>query len=485
MSLLTKYQDSLDPKMIAYRQAVYSGSFYPSDPDSLRSVINDYLSSKDERIIEGDILAIVSPHAGYPYSGWVAGKVYSELIGRKYDAIIIIAPSHSKLFNGASVYSGDGYSTPLGKCEVDKELANAIAKKNKTVYLSLDGHDWKTNETEHSLEVQLPFLQIVLPDVPIVPIVMGTQDFQTIDDLMKAIVSSIKESGRKVLIVASSDLSHYHDNKTSRQMDSALIGAFDRFDYFKMSVQCQNRRWEACGYGPIITAMTVGEQLGATKAKSIFYANSSDSPYTKTSKDRVVGYFCGAIINTGSENSIDLPILSDEDKSKLLKAARTGILNAVKGNKTKKDDKIPENLAVEYPTFVTIKKHGDLRGCMGHTFASQPLLWEVEETGRLASESDSRFSPIKESELPELEIEVTILSRYKRVLDINEIEIGADGVYLRVGYNTGLFLPQVATENNWDRKTYLEYLGLKAGLDRNAYKNSNAQLYKYQAVILK
>jgi AmmeMemoRadiSam system protein A len=168
----------------------------------------------------------------------------------------------------------------------------------------------------------------------------------------------------------------------------------------------------------------------------------------------------------------------------LKQTAWNGAEAGVKKDTTAKVLYMPRQLGKEYATFVTLKKDGHLRGCMGHTISTKSLLSSVEETGRMAAVKDPRFSPVTENELPELSIEVTILSRFKKVFDINDIEVGKDGLVLRLGYNSGLFLPQVAPENNWDRETFLKQLGRKAGLDYNAYKTPNVEIYKFLAIII-
>ncbi|MDP2362565.1 MAG: AmmeMemoRadiSam system protein B, partial [Ignavibacteria bacterium] len=216
-------QDMLAPDKISYRSPTVAGAFYPAKPSELRTMIYNYLNEDISEIIQQDIFAIVVPHAGFVYSGSVAAKAYKQLIGKKYDAIIIIAPSHQKYFKGASVFKGNAYVTPLGNALVDKELSKEITSVNSFVKLSMDGHSWTDSLSEHSLEVQIPFLQIVQPDVPIVPIVMGTQNHETCDKLMKAIVYSVKKLNKKVLIVASSDLSHFHSLKDAKKLINRFL----------------------------------------------------------------------------------------------------------------------------------------------------------------------------------------------------------------------------------------------------------------------
>jgi AmmeMemoRadiSam system protein B/AmmeMemoRadiSam system protein A len=465
------------------RKAMVADAFYPGNYEELKSALNSYIGEENTLSSGNEVIGLIAPHAGYVFSGKVAGTAYRELKGRKYDAVIIIAPSHVSGFPGSSVFSGDAYETPLGIVKVDKELAKSISKGGGLLKYSTEGHEWDGPRGEHSLEVQLPFIQSVLPDVPIIPIIMGSQNFESCDQLMQSIVKSVKESGKKALLVASSDLSHFHDEETAHILDSQIVSAFENFQYFKLASQFFTRRWEACGGGPIVTVMMAAELLGANKCSVCKYATSADSEYP-TGKSKVVGYLSGVIAKSSQPEEL-LPQLTEEDKEQILNAAKVGVKNAVYGN----DEEIAltaefEKLNKSYATFVTITKNGNLRGCMGHIYSDLPLLEEIRETSKLASQRDYRFGPIETDEMKDLGYEVTILSRMIRILDINQIEIGRDGLYIKLGNSSGLLLPQVASERNWDRETFLYNLCQKAGLNNNDYKNPDAQIYSFRAIVI-
>ncbi len=484
MIFKSKAQDMPDPSEITHRPPTVAGAFYPEDPAELRAMIDEFIK-KDISLPEGaEIKGIVVPHAGYVYSGWIAGRAYSQVQGRDYDAVVIISPSHRQAFRGSSVFNGEAYVTPLGTKYVDTDLAIEIAKGDN-VNLSLDGHKWGGEMGEHAVEVQVPFLQVVLPEVPIVPIVMGSQDRRSIDDLMKAIVHAEKNTGRKILLVVSTDLSHYKTKNEARKLDRELVNTFGRYDYFKLNNELENREVEACGGGPLVTAMMAAEQMGANKTYPIIYGTSADSPNVKASGDKVVGYFSGLMLDWPGDDDIGLlPQFSLEDFDRIIKIAKEAVTAAVRGQAEAKSHFVPTEFGQEFAAFVTLKEKGQLRGCMGHTFATQSLVLEIREAGRMAATRDPRFKPVTEDELDDIDISVTILSRFQRVLDPEEIETGRDGIFLRSGKNSGLFLPQVATENNWDRDTFLQNLGKKAGLDTNAYKDPRAELYKFRAQVV-
>ena len=478
-------QDSPDPKTISHRPATAAGMFYPSNADELRIMIEKYIGSDKPVMSENEIFGIVSPHAGYVYSGLVAGKAYKEIKGRKYEAIIIIGPSHTQYFEGSSVFKGDAYVTPLGVAKVDKELANEIGNYGSGVKLSMDGHNWNEQRSEHSIEVQIPFIQVTQPNTPIVPICMGSQDSQTSDILMRAIIKATKKLNRKILVIASTDLSHFHDYDSACKLDSNVVNAFNRYDYFMMSANLYTRRWEACGGGPVITTMMVSEQLGANQSNTLLYATSGDVPEGEKSKDRVVGYMSGCLYKDNNKKLDEIPDLTPDERKKILQAAKNGVELSVYG-KMANPVELEEtpNLNQQFSAFVTIKKNGDLRACMGHTFPAAPMLYEVEDVAKMAASKDYRFGPVEKSELPQIEYEVTLMSRLRRIFDINEIEIGKHGLYIRFGNNAGLLLPQVATERNWDAKTFLENVCYKAGLPPNAYKEPDVELFVFSASII-
>ncbi|GAB4381332.1 MAG: AmmeMemoRadiSam system protein B [Calditrichia bacterium] len=273
------------------REPAVAGMFYPGDPDRLTKMIDGFLQNA-EPIIEGSIGGLVSPHAGYQYSGPVAGWSYRQIQGKAYDIVVVIAPSHFEYFSGASVYSGEKYLTPLGEIPVATELARKISESSPSIRLSMDGHRVGFGSRgEHSLEVQLPFLQRVLDKFELIPIVIADQSWENVKALGEALAENLK--GKKALIVASSDLSHYHSYSTAYELDKKLLKLFEAFDYQKLVESCESRKLEACGYGPIATMMYACSLLGFDKSRVIKYATSGDVPVGE--KSQVVGYLSGAV----------------------------------------------------------------------------------------------------------------------------------------------------------------------------------------------
>jgi len=278
------------------RHSAVAGSWYPGDSHELRKAIENFLEKGSEiagnkSLENGKVFGIVAPHAGYYYSGAAAGAAYSQIENTKFDVVVIIAPSHREAFRGSSVYPGDAYETPLGKVVVNREIAGKIVNYGQTVRFSEKGHLLMGIPQEHSLEIQLPFLQVVLEDFTLVPIIMGEQNYTTCDDLAQSIVRAVE--GEKCLIVASSDLSHFHKYEDAVKMDSRLLNAVENFDYNKLIRNIETREWEACGGGPIGAMMMACEKLGAKNARLLTYYNSGDIP--GTDKSSVVGYAGGVL----------------------------------------------------------------------------------------------------------------------------------------------------------------------------------------------
>lgn len=467
---------------INHRPPKCAGSFYPSDKNELNTFI-DSLLEKSPKILNEKPVSVIVPHAGYVFSGTVAAKVYNELQGLSYSTVIIIAPSHTKHFSGASVFSGETYITPLGNAFIDKELAKSISDHSEQINLSLDGHEWNNGRSEHAIEVQIPFIQKVLPDTKIVPIVIGDQEFITQTKLSDAIYQAIENSGKDVLIIASSDLSHFHSLSEANQMDNEFINAVENYDYFRLSLECRSRNWEACGYAPISVAMQVAERMNANKCEIMDYATSADSEYIDVKdSSRVVGYM-SAIFYSSDQGELNiLPEIHDDEKELLKEYARQALYYIVRGDSITIN--LPEKFTQKYAAFVTLKKNSELRGCMGHTVAKQSLDREIVECTQMAALRDPRFMPVKENELADIKVDITILSRFVRLYSIEDIKIGEDGVYLRNGFDSGLFLPQVASEQGWSKLEFLKHLGKKAKLGINAYKDSKTELYKFKALVI-
>jgi AmmeMemoRadiSam system protein B/AmmeMemoRadiSam system protein A len=402
--------------------------------------------------------------------------------GKVFDSVVVVAPSHRVLFKGSSVYGRGGYRTPLGVVPIDEEFSKRMMEGRKEIQFLPEAH-----AQEHSLEVQIPFLQVVLKSFRLIPIVMEPYwSWETCQHLAQAIAETVR--GKNVLLIASSDLSHFHSYEKAVQLDKVVLNHIEHFDPAALSRDLGSGRCEACGGGPIISIMLAAKALGANKGKALKYLNSGD---VTGDRGRVVGYGAGVFYKSvwGTERmreekkvGVDLG-LSEEDKKTLHQIAKTVIEDKVKG-KVAPEFKIDSPLLKENRgAFVTINKKGQLRGCIGYIEGRGPLHKTIEEMAEAAAFRDPRFPPVKEKELPELEIEISVLTPLKKITEVNEIEVGKHGIYIKKGWFSGLLLPQVATDYGWDRQTFLEHTCQKAGLPSNAWKEKDAEIYIFSADI--
>jgi len=272
------------------RESVVAGSFYPANPAVLKETISGYLEKAPVKNLE-NIIGLVCPHAGYIYSGQVAACSYRQIARHAFDCVAIIAPSHGEYFDFNSVFAGEAYQTPLGLVEVDTERCRALAKNRQysnLIKVSNYGHG-----REHSLEVQLPFLQVVLDDFKIIPVVMGSQNRQNIEGLGNAIGETFKDEN--ILIIASTDLSHYHPYDIAAGLDSVVQDCLKDFDADKFTDAISKDRLEMCGGGPVAASMMASKILGADSSEVLCYQNSGD---VSGDRSAVVGYVSAAFFKS-------------------------------------------------------------------------------------------------------------------------------------------------------------------------------------------
>ncbi len=459
------------------RQPAVAGMFYPASPIELSSQIDSFLGKAEMPPLQGQVVAIISPHAGYVYSGQVAAYGYKTVKGKPYDLVVVLSPSHRAYFKGASVYTAGDYLTPLGVAKVDIESCEALLAQDSFIQFHPQVH-----EQEHALEVQVPFLQRALADFKLLPIVMGSQDMASCKRLKEALLPVIK--GKKVLVVASSDLSHYHPDREARELDNRIIKAVEHFDPDELNNLLETGKAEACGGGPIITAILVSSALGATHAKVLTYANSGD---VSGDRQAVVGYLSAVFYKNSDADpkrkvGVDLGLTGDE-KTILHSIARDAIESRLQGKPLPPLPALTPTLEQHRGAFVTLTKNGGLRGCIGLIQAVRPLASSVQEMALAAAFQDPRFPPLSSEEWPLIEIEISALTPFTQIKDFSEIKIGTHGLYIQKGPYSGLLLPQVATEYGWNREEFLQQTCLKAGLPPNAYKDSDAKIYLFSADI--
>jgi AmmeMemoRadiSam system protein B len=265
--------------MQVVRQPAVAGMFYPADKSELESLLSKFFSEVNLTEKYERVRGLIAPHAGYAYSGLTAAYAYSTLEGKSYDTVVVISPSHREYFLGSSVFEGEAYSTPLGIVDVNEEMREKIVANGTTVFEGVEGH-----RGEHALEVHLPFLQFVLKEFKLVPIVMGDQSKEYVYDLANALTQSVDEN---TLIVASSDLSHFYPKPRAWELDSRLMDFVEHYDYEGLLKALELHVVEACGGGPITAMMKTMGNLGVPNVKVLHHSDSGD---VSGDNMEVVGY---------------------------------------------------------------------------------------------------------------------------------------------------------------------------------------------------
>lgn len=475
-----------DPKAAEkIREPVIAGTWYPDSPAELRQEVRDFLDQAPAVEAPGSLGALIVPHAGHMFSGRIAARAYKILEKQKFDTVVIIAPSHHVRFPGVSLYDLGGFKTPLGVASLDKELISALEKRDPRIRCVEEAH-----AKEHAIEIQLPFLQVAMPDFKLVPLVMGEQDLSTCKWLAEAIADCTR--GKSVLIVASSDLSHFHSYETAIAMDKIVQEKVTAMDPGGLSDSLSSGECEACGGGPIVTAIMAAKLRGPAVGRVLYYANSGDVTGEKNGIRGVVGYMAAAVWTVPDSKTpsnaappkpgVDLG-LTPEEKALLHKIAWEKIEARCKGRKSPDPQASSQALKELRGAFVTLYKGGELRGCIGYIVPVRPLAEAVAEMAEAAAFRDPRFTPLEADEMKDLKIEISVLTPFSKIDNVEEIQVGKHGIYLKRGMRSGLLLPQVATENGWDRLTFLQYTCRKAGLPADAWKDKEMEIYVFSADI--
>ena len=456
-----------------------AGLYYPGDPAALSKTIDSLLAKAPDHSIPR-LKALVCPHAGYEFSGQTAAIAYKLLAGREVRTVVVMGPSHYAWFSNACIPKAEAYQTPLGLVPISEKarglalIAPFVLKPQCPVQRPQwwrqaprpapeAGQD--TPETwEHSVEVQVPFLQKVLTNFRILPVVIGQADPEQV---AKALASVIDD---KTIVVASSDLSHYHTYEAAKGLDDHCVKAICDVDIHAMETQ------EACGKVPILALLHLARQKG-WKAQLLDYRNSGD---VTGDKDRVVGYTAVAFYASAPEN------LSAAERKLLLGLARK-TLTSVTANGSLPEipakDMTPK-LAETKACFVTLTKDGALRGCIGHLTAIEPLHQAVAENARNAALRDPRFPPVQPDEVDQIRIEISVLTEPQSLPFtspedlLGKLRPNEDGVLLHIGPRTATFLPQVWAQLP-DKAEFLNHLSQKAGCESSAWRGKDVSVSIY------
>ena len=472
---------AMDAQIPKVRPAAVSGQFYPGDPSELRRQIEDLLDRATDAGTAGNVRGLIAPHAGYPYSGQTAATAYRSIRGARYESVVVMAPSHRESCGGASVFPGEAYHTPLGDVPVDREMADALGGEG--IRLSMAGHrvassqgSFDPTRGEHAVEVQLPFLQVALPDLKVLPIVMDCRSLPPCQQVAEALVRAAGE--KAVLLVASSDLYHGYDYDECVSSDARTLSEVEALDPERLAGDLEQGRAQACGGGPILTLMLAARQMGADSVQVVSQTNSND--VTGQRGGYVVGY--GAVVFCEQSNGgLSRGGLEEADREVLGRIARDAVEKSAQGQAVVEPKPCLPALQGRGGAFVTLHAGGRLRGCIGDIHGGGPLGKTVQKIAVAATLRDPRFPPVSGSELDDIDIEISVLSPMRRITTPSEIEVGRHGLWIRQGFFQGVLLPQVATEHRWDRGQFLGHACLKAHLPSAAWQDPETEIWIFSA----
>lgn len=482
---------TMDNDTLKNRKPAVAGTFYPANQKELELNLERLFSTGTPSLKLDNIVAIITPHAGYVYSGSVAASGFNQLPPEAgYKNVFIIGSSHHSNFDGAALYSDGNFITPLGVARVNLPLTKKLIEDNPREFYSLP----EVHINEHSLEVQVPFLQYIYKDnIQIVPIVIATNRTGTIKKIAEALSPYFNSEN---LFVISTDFSHYPEYEAANMIDGLTAKAIIRNnpgDFLEVletneDKDIKNLATSICGWTSVLMLLYITEHMENVKYYQINYMNSGDMAYGN--KSRVVGYHAIAITNSkngvvsadmesGSQFS-----LTEQEKKTLLRIARVTIETYLKNGKTPEPEssQLTDNMKIPAGAFVTLNKHGNLRGCIGQFQSDKPLYTTIQELAISSATRDYRFPKVTQDELTALDIEISILTPLRRIYSIDEIELGRHGIYIKKDGKSGTFLPQVATQTGWDLENFLGHCARdKAGIGWNGWKD--AELYTYEAYI--
>ena len=465
------------------RPATQADRFYDGNAGRLSQEVDSFLALHRGSTQYNNVAALIVPHAGYYYSGNVAASAYMTLPTEKpYKRIFLLGPSHHEWLDGASVNTeADYYATPLGNVKVDGETARRLAATDSVFTYRPEAHN-----REHCLEVQLPFLQRRFGDVPpIIPIIISTNDFNKLKRMAEVLKPYLTDEN---LFIVSSDFSHYPsyedackvDAKTGKAVESGDVEEFIATINANARSGIRNLATSACGELAIVTLMLMLDHSPVTyEVKHLMYQNSGD--IDDHDHSRVVGYHSFAFLR--KEAGFSLP---DGDKRLLKEIALKSIRDSLDGKRIEKADPsilaLHSSLKQKCGAFVSLHKQGRLRGCIGHFGENVPLHEIVAEMARAAAFEDPRFSPVQREELDDIDIEISVLTPMRRIQSLDEFQLHRHGIYIRKGYRSGTFLPQVADEVNWTKEEFVGHCSQdKAGLGWDGWRD--AELYVYEAIV--
>ncbi len=473
------------------REPIVAGQFYPAEAEELKATIKEYFDKiSDFKKQEAEILGIISPHAGYIFSGQVAAYSYKYLSQYKIESpiVILIGQSHHFRLKKPVLWSKGSFFTPLGEVKVEEEFVKLLLKNSQFFEENEQPHI-----PEHSLEVQLPFLQYIYGNnFTIIPILVSSFDYDFVYKIAEGLVNSIRSysTKRKTIIVCSTDMSHYPSYEDAIKIDKKaieIVKSYEPKKYFEElrkleKSNVKNLYCVFCGETAVGITIAATKLLGGDKIEVLKYANSGDT-LMYGDKSRVVGYLALAFLKTQKETKMKEEQtefkISETNQKILLELARNAIKEYITTGKIIEYKTEDKELQKPSAVFVTLTKRGQLRGCIGTTFPQYPLYQAVINMAIAAATEDPRFPPVTLDELNDIKIEISILSPLKRVFSYKEIKENIHGVVVKSQGRVGLFLPQVWEQLPKKEQFLSELCWGKAGLPPNAWQDPKTELYVF------
>jgi len=467
------------------REARIAGSWYPGKEQTLRQQLEEYFSNADPKEPKGKIRAIIAPHAGYVYSGQTAAYAYKPLRKGDYERVILLGVSHRLGgIPGGAITDATQWKTPLGEVVVDRQVCDELLKDKLFMSLPVNA------DMEHSLEIQLPFLQERLGDFKLVPIMVGDPD----DDACRRMGALLKTIiDEQTLIVVSSDFTHYgaqfdyypfreNVEENLKKLDMGAVEPIINADSKAFRDYMKKTGATICGRNPIAVLLSIIPE--DMKGELVRYDTSG----------KMTGDFGSSVSYVAIRFCGDMKLLNMSERKTLLRLARDTLetflsTKDVPDPTTGKHELTPL-LKRKLGAFVTLTEQGKLRGCIGTIMGVTPLYESVMDNAIRASTQDPRFPPVTVAEAKKVHIEISVMnptagemSPFQKVKDVSEIVIGRDGLLLKKGFSQGILLPQVPVEEKWDRDTFLQGICRKAGLPNGAWKDPQAELYRFSAQV--
>jgi len=481
--LIAPFLVAQEPEKGQVRPPILAGQWYSADKDELQQEVQSYLKKSPPANYYKELIALIVPHAGYKYSGLAAAYGYVTIDEQEIKRVVILAPPHRYPLRGCSILKVSHYQTPLGLVEVDTAVCRQLLGKKLFSTVS------EAHREEHSIEIQLPFLQeSIRGNFKIVPILVGDingEDYQIIADALKPVVDAT------TLVVVSSDFTHYGSRfgyqLFAKEKKEELAENLGRLNFgaaesitnkdFNAFIEYQKKTGiTICGYRPIAVLLKLlpPDSLGQLRC----YYTSTDITGGKDYSDSVS--YATICFTRGRE------LLNEDEKGTLLRLARQTLDTYLQSNSFPRvslhDYNITPKFMEKTGVFVSIYKNGELRGCIGYIKGMVPLYQGVIENTINAATRDPRFQPMAHEEAKEVNLEISVMTPLQKIQNIEDIQVGTHGLYLVKGSSSGVLLPQVAARYGWDRLTFLKQVSLKAGLSADAWQQG-AEIYVFKAQV--